>query len=329
MGFGSSATVYRATSRSNGQEVALKLVRSIEGDDEAVMALRREHELNLRLVGCHSPYLVPLVDATLRADKEGHWLAFTLMKGGSVADTAALQRQQPLSEIDAKRVMYNVFGALAVLHRRGVVHCDIKPSNCVLGSPDDFSSMRLIDLGTAQDRKTIDSGSTGGTPAYLSPELCHSLMAGKSCRRRLISKSASLGPAMDVWAAGVMLWELLTGSVPFQGSTPEVLLSEICSAPLPFEGTPWSHVSKEGKALVRLCLDRNARTRLKAKQALSHPWFRGGPYFKSAQTQTSCHWFLSTSRLDPLLKAPAGEFSPRGSFIKAGRLGMTRFHSGY
>eukprot|EP00873_Tetraselmis_striata_P015538 jgi/Tetstr1/435802/TSEL_024691.t1 len=266
LGSGTTATVHRAVCRASGEEVALKFIPTGKSEDAAIV--QSEHGLNERvssLSKCRR-FVVPLADSGVLEDEHSNraCLVFKLMPGGSLADLRL--QHAPLSESDAKRAMFNVFSALAALHKHSVAHLDVKPGNVMLEARGDFSTARLADLGLSQDLRERNTFRTpAGTPSYFAPELVHVFVK--------MDGACSYGKAVDLWAAGVVLYELLAGTKPFDGTTTCRLFSQICSAPVNTNTGCWETISHNAKDLAHRCLDRDQRTRITAKQALAHPWF--------------------------------------------------------
>lgn len=121
--------------------------------------------------------------------------------------------------------------------------------------------LKLIDFGLAQKfikNKELNVGGMVGTPQYLSPEAFEGISSKE----------------VDLWSLGVMLHILISGSYPWAGKTPEELIGNIKQKPsLNFELNQWKKVSKEGKDLVKQLLRIEPSKRIKAKEALEHPWF--------------------------------------------------------
>lgn len=187
--------VFRARQLHCEREVALKVMRALPGAGSALKRFRREARLLGRL---DHPNVLPVYDAG-----EHHglaWCALKLLEGGSLRERLpALAR----AATEAARVLLPLAEALDYLHGQGVVHGDLKPGNIVfdrLGAPYlcDFGSARAAGIGPGD----ADGGLLIGTPSYSAPE---QFMPG-----------GVVGPTADVWALGVLLYELLTGALPFR-----------------------------------------------------------------------------------------------------------------
>jgi formylglycine-generating enzyme required for sulfatase activity/tRNA A-37 threonylcarbamoyl transferase component Bud32 len=143
------------------------------------------------------------------------YLVMEMIDGGSLADR--LQREKMLPIDDAVRIFGEVAGALAHAHKRGVVHRDIKPQNVLL---DSESGRALVtDFGiarTAEGGSLTATGMVVGTPAYLSPEQ----VTGEPSDHRA-----------DIYALGVMVYEMLAGRAPFTGPTPTAVLMKRLGGP--------------------------------------------------------------------------------------------------
>jgi hypothetical protein len=196
LGSGGSGSVWLARDERTGLDVALKIVAR-EGkaghraEREATVAARLRHERCLRAYACGS-------------DSRHVYVAYEYTPGRTLRDAL---RAGELPDRDAVEAGAQVLEGLAHAHARGVVHRDVKPANVLLADGDGIS-VRLLDFGLAQtdDAETLTAvGDVPGTLAYISPE-------------RLAGDVS--GPAGDVWAVGVLLWEALAGMHPFWTSSP-------------------------------------------------------------------------------------------------------------
>ena len=214
LGEGASATVHLAQDLRNGGWVALKILQpggSLARRLDARQRFEREAELVKRL---QHPHIV-----TLHAvgESEGRlWLAMEVVPGCSLERFS--QGQRLLAPTVVARVGEHMAQALGYAHGQGVVHRDIKPSNAIL----DLASghLKLTDFGTA---RLLDQGDTGtglllGSPAYMAPEL----LAGKPA-----------DAASDLYALGVLLFELLAGRRPHESASMGELLRQVAAEPAP------------------------------------------------------------------------------------------------
>lgn len=214
LGEGSSATVHLARDLRSGGWVALKVLRpagSPEQRRDARQRFERESALVQRL---HHPHIVALHAV---GETEGRlWLAMEVVPGCSLeryAQGRHLLRLDVVARIGERMAL-----ALGHAHGQGVVHRDIKPSNAILDLASD--RLKLTDFGTA---RVLDKGDTGtglllGSPAYMAPEL----LAGKPA-----------DAASDLYALGVLLFELLAGRRPHDSPSMGELLRQVAAEPPP------------------------------------------------------------------------------------------------
>lgn len=177
-----------------------------------------------------------------------------------------LRQGYVMSERTALKIAQDAYTALAYIHDRGVAHLDIKPENIVFISEipegeDDLPPTKLIDFGLSVPCES-DLSDIRGTPGYIAPEIL--------CAKRV----PSYAPA-DIWSTGVLLYEMLTGRLPFRegvsrkimetGKVPELTLDS---------ADEFSLVSKETKKFLLSCLQANPADRPSAKCALEEVTFR-------------------------------------------------------
>lgn len=230
---GGMATVYLAVDRRLDREVALKVMHPhlAEGTSGStfVARFRREARTAARLT---HPGLVGVYDQGV--DGETSYLTMEYVEGTNLRRRIA--EEGALTVRESLRVLESVLDALAAAHRAGLVHRDVKPENVLLMSDDD--RVRLGDFGLARAVTEVTSTTTGtvlGTVAYLAPEL---VTHGASDART------------DVYACGVLLYEMLTGRQPFTGETPIQVAFQHVSSEVPAPSTLVDWLPSEVDELV-------------------------------------------------------------------------------
>jgi eukaryotic-like serine/threonine-protein kinase len=199
VGSGGMSSVFRARDRLLERHVALKLLHDhYSDDDEHVARFRREARAVAQL---SHPHIVTVIDRGV--DDGRQFIVFEYVNGENLKDLVRRAGRLPLRH--AVELAIAVAEGLAFAHAQGLVHRDVKPQNVLL---DGEGAVKVTDFGIARsldvERGLTEAGTILGTSDYISPE-----QAGG----RLVT------PATDVYSLGVVLWELLTGDVPFPGDT--------------------------------------------------------------------------------------------------------------
>ena len=201
--------IYEA--RRAGKRAAFKVAHQDKISPDSMERFRREAQILMEL---EHPYVVRCFSA---GETEGFiYLALEHMGGGSLDDL--LKRNGPLSVPQAVCVMRRVLQGLGAVHRAGVVHRDLKPDNVLLterGRP------KLADFGMARHRdhrKITQAGTILGTADYMSPEQF---------------KGQPVDHRADLYAAGAMLYTLLTGAPPYEGRSSLAVLKQHADSPVP------------------------------------------------------------------------------------------------
>ena len=248
VGSGGMADVYLAVDEVLGREVALKLLKDRYAENEEfVERFRREAKSAAAL---SSPYIVPIFDRG-ETDDGTYYITMEYLPGGTLKEritaTGTLRPQA------AAEVALQVAKALQIAHVRGVVHRDIKPRNILLADSD---HVKVADFGIARaaDATTIShTGDILGSAKYMSPEQ---------------AEGDEVGPASDLYSLGVVLYEMLTGRVPFEVETPDDVPIRHALAPprRPKEVTP--EIPKELDAITMKLLATNLEDRYGSAEEL-------------------------------------------------------------
>ena len=212
LGTGGMANVYLAEDQELGRSVAIKMLDERHSQDEQFVERFRREAKNA--AGLSHPNIVSIYD---RGQAEGtYYIAMEYLEGRTLKELLIARGPTPLAvAIDYAR---QILSALGFAHRHGIVHRDIKPHNVVV-APD--GRLKVTDFGIARSgtSQMTETGSIIGTAQYLSPEQ---------------AKGAPVTPASDIYSVGIVLYEMLTGLVPFTGDTPlEIAMKHLSTTPLP------------------------------------------------------------------------------------------------
>src|ERR671939_579831 len=212
LGSGGMADVYLAEDQELGRRVALKLLNDRHAaDDQFVERFRREAQ---SAAGLNHPNIVSIFD---RGQAEGtYYIAMEYLDGRTLKELLVRNGPTPIPiAIDYAR---QILGALAFAHRNGIVHRDIKPHNIVVRKD---GRLKVTDFGIARSgaSQMTEAGSIVGTAQYLSPEQ---------------ARGALVDQRSDLYSVGVVLYEMLTGSVTFTGDTQlEIAMKHLSEVPTP------------------------------------------------------------------------------------------------
>jgi predicted Ser/Thr protein kinase len=212
LGEGGMAAVYKAYQPGMERYVALKILpRHFASDPEFVGRFEQEAKVLAKL---QHPHILPVFDF---GEADGYtYIVMPFLESGDLTD---LLQGQPLSLPQIRRLISQLGDALDYAHQRGLIHRDVKPSNVLL---DERGNCLLMDFGITKivegTAKFTATGGFIGTPAYMSPE--------QGLGRKLDGRS-------DIYALGIMLYEMVTGRVPYRAETPMAVVVKHINDPLP------------------------------------------------------------------------------------------------
>ena len=254
LGAGGMGEVWRAHDGRLGREVALKLVAdAFVADAERTARFEREAKL---LAACNHPNIAVLYGQEECDGRRA--LVLELVEGLTLADR--LEQQGALAPREALELARQVAEALAHAHAHGILHRDLKPANLKLTAE---GLVKVLDFGLGRPiageagaellssptltRPGTAAGVVLGTAPYMSPEQAR----GQAVDRR-----------SDIWSFGVILFEMLTGTRPFQGGTTSDVLAAILQGEIDWSRLPQA-TPPAARRLLRRCLERDARERLR------------------------------------------------------------------
>jgi serine/threonine-protein kinase len=204
------AVLFKATDVSNGRTVAIKVPHAdLEADPVLFERFKREQEIGYEL---DHPGVVKTYD---REERSRVYMVLEWVEGRLLRNLLDEERRNPghFPIARAVRITQGICEALDYMHKHGVVHRDLKPENIMV---DDHDNIKLIDFGIAMKEDArrltfVNMSAAMGTPDYISPEQ----VKGQRGDQR-----------SDIYALGIMFYEMLTGEVPFTGSNPLIVMND-------------------------------------------------------------------------------------------------------
>jgi tRNA A-37 threonylcarbamoyl transferase component Bud32 len=277
LGSGGFSQVLLCTSRRTNEQMALKVV-----DKKKFLQFRRTRQTELTVDSerkvmerIEHPNVVKLHETF--DTPNCFYLVMEYLPGGDL-----LQRivDHGIYEPAATRQLFsNVLSGIRCLHENGIVHRDIKPENILLTSISNDGIAKIADMGVAKhlddDRASaqIQRATVCGTMNYFAPEMVLAAEGG----------SSAYGKAVDMWAAGVVLYIMLCGYPPFDEDN---LYEQIASGNYDFDADQWKNVSSLAKDLVQKLMQVDADSRLTIDEAMQHPWMNEDIPVKRRKTES-------------------------------------------
>ncbi|KAJ2004455.1 Calcium/calmodulin-dependent protein kinase type I [Coemansia thaxteri] len=267
LGSGTYAVVREMEHVTTGERYAGKIIskRVMRGREQAIP---NEISILRRLSRKHANILT-LVDYF--ETPHNVYLITELCTGGELFEHILRRMPATFTEDDAAAVMRQIVDGVCFLHAHGVVHRDLKPENCLFKTSAPDSDVAIADFGMSRivGAPAVPEGAGGnraltthcGTPGYMAPEMV--LGTGH-------------GPPVDMWAAGVIAFFVLSGYAPFERDNPRAEAHAVVACDYAFEPRDhWRHISPAAKHFIAALLASNPDKRMTATQALAHPWLQG------------------------------------------------------
>ncbi|KAJ8909133.1 hypothetical protein NDN08_005827 [Rhodosorus marinus] len=296
IGAGAFAEVRLAYVKNTGEQVAVKIMRKNKNDQELMTAVNCE----LKFVSRNIVHKNIVATYDVINTREILFIVMEYMKGGMLYDVLAEEKMlsekvrsliekvavnltnkggrfvemfvrglklTPCNAVEpsqkASIVMKSLLEALGYLHENGIVHRDVKPENVLCSGREWPLTIKLADFGLADvimEDTFGDKTARGmyGTPFFVAPE---------------VIRGEAYGPAVDIWSSGVLLYNMLSGQLPFEGGSLAEVLKRVKAGHVEFPEKKWGSISDEAKNFIRGLLRFHPGERLSAKQALADPWF--------------------------------------------------------
>jgi len=302
IGEGGMGVVYAARHRFLGDRVAIKVLHGNYANNPAIAQRFYQEARSARDIG--HPSIIQVLDFG-ESEEGALYLVMELLEGRSLSQFLAGRR---LDEATAAQLIATCTAGLQAAHDKGVIHRDLKPDNIFLVG----EQVKILDFGIAKVVTSSANTGTGtmlGTPRYMAPEQARAA--------RLV------GPQSDVYSLGVILFEMVTGQVPFDGDLTEVLV-KILTEPPP-RPSSIAQVSPAMEALILECLAKVPSERPQDMRALRgrlEPWLGNGAPRPSARPLSGQHTTVIASQPRPApvttLSRSVGEAVPPPSSAAAG-----------
>lgn len=254
---GAMGEIFRGSHSVLGHPVAIKvLMPEIARDKVAIDRFLREARIAARL---RHRNVVRVEDFGVAEDGRA-FLVMELLRGESLA--RRLERPPPLRNGEVLEVVRQIGAALDVAHGAGIIHRDLKPENIFLASDDEGRTVKVLDFGVAKFTDVLANGGHAttsntlvGTPRYMSPEQARS--------------SRELDGRSDLWALGMLTYEMLTGTHPFEGEAIAELLVAILTHRIPSPSSVRADLPESVDVWIERALARNRAERFSSGRELS------------------------------------------------------------
>ena len=251
LGGGSMSRVFVAEEHSLGRRVVVKVLPHYLATEVSLERFRREIQLAAQL---QHPLIVPVLSA---GESDGmRYYTMPYIAGESLR--TALARRGTLAVEHVITILQDVASALAYAHRRGVVHRDIKPDNILLSEDHalvtDFGVAKALESASVRHLQVTSDGEAVGTAAYMAPEQ--------------VTGDANIDHRVDIYALGIVAYELLTGHPPFTGqSLHGILTAHLADDPVP-PVTLRPEIGEDLSDLVLTCLAKRPQDRWQSADQL-------------------------------------------------------------
>jgi len=255
VGKGAYGEVREAFDRKTGEKRAVKIMERTT-DSKELEFLRREVNVMRSLM---HPNIIRTFD--IFDTNKTLYVVMEFIGGGDLFEVIST-RAEEFSEREAANVVKEILEGIKYLHDRNIAHRDIKPENILCVSDSFPLRIKLTDFGFANYKGSDQMLTFIGTPFYMAPE---------------IIQNKGHGPAVDIYAVGIVAYAMLSGRLPFETEDMENAYKMIVSGKITFPDAEWRSISPEARDFVQRCLAWEPTERPDANQALAHEWLKPPP----------------------------------------------------
>ena len=252
LGSGTFGKVYKVRHIQTGSLRAMKVVKrdTVNYQDDEKLFLK-EIEILSQL---DHPNVLKIYEYYI--DDLNYYVMSELVSGGELYEQ--IYKIHNYNEKDAGIIMEQLFGAINYIHGKGIVHRDLKPENILLEAKKSKNlNVKIIDFGTSNYySKGKKLNLKVGTPYYIAPEVLNKEYNNKC----------------DVWSLGVIMYVLLSGSPPFDGSDDIEIMEKVQNGKFNFNGVEWETISQDAKNLILKLLKYDYKARISAEEAKADKW---------------------------------------------------------
>ena len=254
IGEGNSTQIYRVRNEITDSIQAMKVINK----SECLLKDKKEilTEISI-LTKIDHPNILKLFE--FYSNNDSYSLIMELCSGGELYKE--IIERWPFDEKYTSYIMYQIFSEVNYCHKMNIIHRDLNPENILIFDRNDkgYPSIKICDFGTSKIfEKGVKQKKVVGSLYYIAPEVLKHKYNEKC----------------DIWSCGVIMYILLSQTLPFKGETDEEYIDKILIGKYDLESPPFNKISKNAKDLISKLLLNDPEKRISAEEALNHPWFK-------------------------------------------------------